>query len=85
MVEIAKKQAKYNVWNEVISWVEQGHVLEKAETRGKARDVLVACSMFHPDRRGMVDVPPGVHGQGGLESMSSEQSRRTLRSGRNIE
>ena len=31
---------------EVNSWVEQGHVQEK-ETRGKAREVLVAHAMFN--------------------------------------
>ena len=31
------------------SWVEQGHVPEKTETRGKARVVLVAHSMFDPE------------------------------------
>ena len=33
----------------MISWVEQGRVPEKAETRGKARKVLVACSLFDPE------------------------------------
>ena len=47
--EIAEEQAKDEVWSEVISWVEQGQVQEKAETRGKARKVLVACSMFEPE------------------------------------
>ena len=48
-VEIAvEEQAKDEVWREEISWVEQGRVLEKAETRGKAREVLVTCSMFDP-------------------------------------
>ena len=46
--EIAEEQAKDEVWSEVISWVEQGQVPKKAETRGKAREVLVACSMFDP-------------------------------------
>ena len=32
----------------MISWVEQGCVPEKKETRGKEREVLVACSMFDP-------------------------------------
>ena len=44
--EIAEEQAKDEVRSEVISWVEQGKVLEKAETKGKASVVLVACSMF---------------------------------------
>ena len=48
MMEIAKEQAKDKVWSEVISWVDQGHIPEKAEIRGKAREVLVAHSMFHP-------------------------------------
>ena len=47
-MEIAEEQAKDKVWSEVISWVEQGCVLEKTETRVKAREVLVACSMFDP-------------------------------------
>ena len=49
MVEIAAEQAKDEVWSEVISWVEKGWVREKAETKGKARGVLVARSMFDPD------------------------------------
>ena len=32
----------------MISWVGQGCVPEKTETRGKAREVLVAHSMFDP-------------------------------------
>ena len=40
--EIAEEQTMDEVWREVTSWVEQGHVPEKAETRGKAREVLVA-------------------------------------------
>ena len=48
MIEVAEEQAKDKVWSEVISWVEQGHVLEKKKTRGKAREVLVARSMFDP-------------------------------------
>ena len=39
----------------MISWVEQERVLEKAETRGKAREVLVACSMFEPEVLNMRD------------------------------
>ena len=46
MAEIAAEQAKDEVWSEVISWVEQGGVPEKRETRGKAREVLVALSML---------------------------------------
>ena len=61
---------------------------EKAETRGKAREVLVALSMFNPEvfkmrdgvlmftkaanRRGAADMSPGVNGVGGLGSMSSK-------------
>ena len=33
----------------MISWVGQGCVPEKTETRGKAREVLVAHSMFDPE------------------------------------
>ena len=33
----------------MISWIEQGRLPEKTETRGKAREVLVACSMFYPE------------------------------------
>ena len=46
MAEIAEEQAKDEGWSEVISSVEQGRVPEKAETRGKTREVLEACSMF---------------------------------------
>ena len=49
MIEVAEKQSKDKVWREVISWVEQGRVPEKKETRGKAREVLVASSMFDPE------------------------------------
>ena len=48
MMKIAEEQAKDEVWSEVISWVEQGCVLEKMETRGKAREVLVARSIYNP-------------------------------------
>ena len=47
--QIAEEQAKDEVWREVISWVEQVRVPGKAETRGKAREVLVAHSMFDPE------------------------------------
>ena len=47
-MEFAKEQAKDKVWSEVITWVEQGRVPEKTETRGKAMEVLVAGSMFDP-------------------------------------
>ena len=48
LIEIAEEQSKDKVWSEVISWVEKGQLLEKAETQGKAREVLVACSIFDP-------------------------------------
>ena len=46
MIKISEEQAKDKVWSKVISWVEQGHVQKKTETRGKAKEVLVAISMF---------------------------------------
>ena len=48
LVEIAEKQSKEEVWSKVISWVEKGQLPEKAETRGKAREVLIAHSIFDP-------------------------------------
>ena len=42
MIEITEEQAKDKVWSEVISWVGQLCVLEKAGKRGKVREVLVA-------------------------------------------
>ena len=48
LIAIAEKQAKDEVWSKVISWVEKGQLPEKAETRGKAREVLVARSIFNP-------------------------------------
>ena len=45
LIEIATEQSKDKVWSKVISWVENGQVSEKAETRGKAREVLVARSV----------------------------------------
>ena len=33
----------------MISWVETGQLPEKSETRGKAREVLVAPSLFNPE------------------------------------
>ena len=33
----------------MISWIEQERIPEKTETRGRAREVLVACSMFDPE------------------------------------
>ena len=47
--DIAEEQAKDEIWTEVTSLEEQGQVPEKAGTRGKAREVLVACSMFIPE------------------------------------
>ena len=49
LIEIAKEQSKDKVWSKVISWVEKGQLPEKLETRGKAREVLVAPSMFDPE------------------------------------
>ena len=49
IIKITEQQAQDKVWSKVISWVEQGCVLEKTETRGKAREVLVACSLFDPE------------------------------------
>ena len=46
MIEVAEEQAKDEVWREMISWVEQGHVLEKKETRVKAREVYVPYFVF---------------------------------------
>ena len=46
LVEIAEEQSKDKVWSKEISWVEKGQLPEKAETRGKAREALVASSMF---------------------------------------
>ena len=48
MIKIAEEQAKDEVWSEGFSWVEQGCVPEKTETRGKARYVLEVHSMFDP-------------------------------------
>ena len=48
LIEIAEEQSKDEVWSKVISWVEKGQILEKAETQGKAREVLVACTIFDP-------------------------------------
>ena len=49
LIEIAEEQSKDEVWSKVISWVEKGQLPEKGETRGKAREVLVASSMFDPE------------------------------------
>ena len=48
MMEVAEEQTKEEVWSEVISWVEKVQLPEKAGTRGKAREVLVAHSIFDP-------------------------------------
>ena len=48
MMEIAEEQTKDEVWSEVIKWVEKRQLPEKAETRGKAREVFVAFSIFDP-------------------------------------
>ena len=55
MMEVKEKQAKDEVWSEVISWLTKGKLPEKAETRGKAREVLVACSLFNPELFKMQD------------------------------
>ena len=34
-------------------------------------------SYLETNRRGIANMPPGVHGNGGLESILSERSRRT--------
>ena len=41
-IEIAEEKSRDEVWSEVISWVEKGQLPEKSETRGKAREFLVA-------------------------------------------
>ena len=46
--KIVEEQAKDEVWSEVISWVEKGQLHKKSETREKAREILVACSIFDP-------------------------------------
>ena len=46
--ETAEEQAKNKVWSEVISWVEKGLLPNKAETWGKTKEVLAACSIFDP-------------------------------------
>ena len=48
LIKIAEEQSKDEVWSNGISWVEKGQIPEKVETRGKAREVLVACSIFDP-------------------------------------
>ena len=49
LIEIAKEQSRDEVWSKVISWIEKGQLPEKSETRGKAREVLVARTMFDPE------------------------------------
>ena len=49
LIKIAEEQTKDDVWSEVICWIDQGQLPEKTETRGKARKVLVGCSMFNPE------------------------------------
>ena len=39
LIKIAKEQTMDKVWSEVISWIEQGRLSEKMETRGKANEV----------------------------------------------
>ena len=39
----------------MISWLEKGQLPEKAETRGKTREVLVARSIFNPAVFKMID------------------------------
>ena len=46
--EIAEEQAKDKVWSEVNSWVENEQLPNKAETRGKTKEVLAARSIFDP-------------------------------------
>ena len=48
LFEIAEEQAKDEVWSKVIRWVEKGQLPKKAETQSKAREVLVAWSIFDP-------------------------------------
>ena len=55
LIEIAEEQTKDEVWSEVISWIEQGQLPEKTETRGEAREVLLARSMFDPELFKMKD------------------------------
>ena len=47
-MEVAEEQAKDEVWSEVISWIDKGQLLEKAETWGKTREVLATRSLFDP-------------------------------------
>ena len=47
-IEVAEEQAKYEVWSEVIKWVEKGQAPDKSEVRGKSREVLVGLSNILP-------------------------------------
>ena len=49
LIEIVEEKSKDEVWRKVISWVGKGQLPEKSETRGKAREVLVARTMFDPE------------------------------------
>ena len=40
LFEIAEEQSKDKVWSKVINWVEKGQLPEKAETRGKVRELV---------------------------------------------
>ena len=55
LIEIAEEKSKDKVWSKVISWVQKGQLLEKSETRGKAREVLETCSMLDPEVFNMKD------------------------------
>ena len=55
LIEITKKKSKDKVWSKVISWIEKRHLLEKSETRVKAREVLVEYSMLNPEVLKMKD------------------------------
>ena len=46
LLKLLKGQSKYKVGSKVISWGEKGQLLEKSETRVKARE---ARSMFDPE------------------------------------
>ena len=50
--EVAEEQAKDEVWSEVISWVEKGHMPDKLEARGRLREVLAARSLRTGTRQG---------------------------------
>ena len=59
LIKITEEQSKDNVWSKVFSWVEKGQLPEKVEARGKAKEVLVARSMFDPTAFKMKDVHQG--------------------------